>query len=68
MVLKSVAQQTLMPLEVLIADDGSAPSTKDVITEFQKDFPCPLHHIWQEDDGFRAGAIRNKTIATAQSD
>lgn len=67
-VLKSVARQTCTPLEVLIADDGSGEQTKEIIAKYQANFPCPVHHIWQEDKGFRAGAIRNKAIAQAQSD
>lgn len=68
LVLKSVKKQTRVPDEVLIADDGSGDETRKLIRDFQKDFPCPLHHVWQEDKGFRLGAIRNKAIARATAE
>lgn len=63
--LQSVARQTHIPNEVIIADDGSGEETKTLIEAFQKDFPCPLIHVWQEDDGYRINTIRNKAIAKA---
>lgn len=63
--LQSVKQQTLLPDEVIIADDGSKEPTKKVIESFQSNFPVPLRHIWQPDEGFKLGQIRNKAIAAA---
>lgn len=57
-----------MPDEVIIADDGSGNETRELIENFQKNFPCPLIHVWHEDDGFRLAAIRNKAIAVCKSD
>lgn len=68
LVLESVKQQTRIPDEVIIADDGSGEATRELIREFQKDFPYPLIHVWHEDDGFRLAAIRNKAIAACTSD
>lgn len=45
--------------EVIIADDGSGNETKQLIEDFQKKFPIPLLHAWQEDIGFRLAASRN---------
>lgn len=67
LVLDSVKKLSVLPNEVLIADDGSTEDTAQLIGEYQKTFPCPLLHIWQEDKGFRASAIRNKAIEKAQS-
>jgi glycosyltransferase involved in cell wall biosynthesis len=61
--LKTVLQQSILPAEVVIADDGSAEGTSSLIKEFQKNFPVPLKHAWHPDEGFRAAAIRNKGIA-----
>ena len=61
--LKTVLQQTVLPAEVVIADDGSTEETGSLIKEFQKNFPIPLKHAWHPDEGFRAAAIRNKGIA-----
>jgi len=46
LVLKSIENQTVLPNEVIIADDGSAKKTKNLINEFQKKFPVPLIHEW----------------------
>ena len=64
-VLKSVQNLDYLPMEVLIADDGSGVATKNLIERFKSNFPCELRHIWQEDRGFRASAIRNKAINSA---
>ena len=67
-VLRSVARQSVLPDEVIVADDGSTVSTKELIEKMSVDFPVPLHHCWQEDNGFRVSAIRNKAMAKAGSD
>lgn len=64
--LESIKRQKQLPAEVIIGDDGSKDDTKILIENFQKDFPVPLLHIWQEDDGFRVAKIRNKCIAMAK--
>ena len=66
--LESVKRQNRLPDEVIIGDDGSGDETAALIREFQKDFPVPLLHVWQEDKGFRVGKIRNKCIAKAKYD
>ncbi|GAB2591820.1 glycosyltransferase family 2 protein [Dyella jejuensis] len=67
-VLESVAAQTRLPDEVLIADDGSGPETAAVIARAGEHFPVPLRHIWQEDLGFRAARCRNRGIAASRGD
>ena len=57
-----------MPDEVIIADDGSTNSTRELIASFQKDLPISLKHVWHSDEGFRLAAIRNKAIAASESD
>jgi glycosyltransferase involved in cell wall biosynthesis len=61
--LQSIARQTVLPNEVVIGDDGSREETKILIEKFQRDFPIPIIHVWQEDEGFRLAMIRNKAIA-----
>jgi len=61
-VLQSVLKQTLLPYEVIIADDGSTEETAQLIKKYQKIFPVPLLHVWHEDLGFRAAKIRNEAI------
>ena len=64
--LDSVMQQTAMPTEILIADDGSGISTRDVVRHFEAVSPVPIRHIWHEDKGFRLAMIRNKAIAASR--
>ena len=67
-VLMSVENLTLMPDEIIIADDGSTKETEDVIKKWQNKLKTPIIHSWQEDIGFRAAASRNKAIAKATGD
>jgi len=67
--LRSVANQTIMPSEVFIADDGSDERTANLIQQFKEQYPTiNIIHVWHEDNGFRLAAIRNKAIRQAQSD
>jgi glycosyltransferase involved in cell wall biosynthesis len=68
LVLKSVERQTILPDEVIIADDGSGRETRDLLEERQKNFPVPLKHIWHADEGFRKGMVINRAIALAAGD
>ena len=63
LVLESVLRQSVLPEQIIIADDGSTYSTKRVIDEFKKKFSVPLKHFWQEDNGFQKTIILNKSIA-----
>lgn len=66
--LYSALFQTVLPDEIIIADDGSTEETSYIIKELQKETSIPIIHVWQEDEGFRAGMIRNKAIAVAQGE
>jgi glycosyltransferase involved in cell wall biosynthesis len=68
MTLLSVLQQSELPNEVIIADDGSGPRTGELIEKYSLLFPIPLRHCWHEDLGFRLATIRNKSIAMATGD
>jgi len=68
LVLESVRQQRVLPVEVVIADDGSRDDTRRLIERLTPGFPVPLVHVWHEDTGFRLAAIRNKGIAAARGD
>ena len=66
--LLSASLQTVMPDEIVIADDGSMEDTKVLIDTFRQVIPVPIIHVWQEDDGFRLCTIRNKAIAQSTGD
>ena len=68
LVLKSVENQTIIPDEVIIADDGSAFETQEFINWFQQDSELNIIHSWQEDIGFRAAKSRNKAIFKSTGD
>jgi len=67
-VLQGVQGQSEMPLEILVADDGSGPATRELISQWQKRLAAPLRHIWHEDLGFRKTMILNKSLAAAQGE
>ena len=64
--LQSIARQTILPHEVVIGDDGSKEETRKLIESFQKEFPIPIIHVRQEDEGFRLAMSRNKSVAACQ--
>jgi glycosyltransferase involved in cell wall biosynthesis len=63
--LAGIARQTRTPDELLIADDGSEPPTRDLIRTWSKSQSVPTKHIWQTHDGFRKTIILNETVAAA---
>ncbi len=65
LILKSALNQTEMPDEILIADDGSTEETKELIENFKTKSTVPINHIWHEDKGFRKAIILNRAIAAA---
>ena len=66
--LDSVLKQKVLPLEVIVADDGSAEGTGEIIKSITADSPIPIIHSWQEDKGFRLARSRNKAIARARGE
>jgi len=66
--LESLATQTDKNFEIIIADDGSTESTKQVIESFKGSHPAVIKHLWQEDQGFRKTKILNQAIAAAHGD
>ena len=42
--------------EIIIADDGSTSSTKNIIESF-KNSDLKIYHAWHEDKGFRAADL-----------
>ena len=63
LVLTSIATQSILPNEIIVADDGSSESTARVIEEFSNKISIPIIHSWQEDDGCRIPHSRNRAIA-----
>lgn len=61
-------QQTFKNFEVVIADDGSKPATKELLDQMSKEVFYPIVHVWQEDDGFQKSRILNKAVVACKTD
>ena len=60
--LLSLTQQTDTNFEIIVADDGSGASTKEVIDQIAAQSTLRIEHVWQEDDGCRKTRIVNRGI------
>jgi glycosyltransferase involved in cell wall biosynthesis len=67
-VLDALVCQTRLPNEIIIADDGSKQDTAQMLDAYLSRPNVELHHVWQEDKGFRAARIRNKAILKSSGD
>jgi glycosyltransferase involved in cell wall biosynthesis len=65
-VLRSLARQTDPDFEVIVADDGSGPSTAALVESWQPRVGRRVVHVWHDDHGFRAAEIRNRAILAAR--
>lgn len=61
-VLRSLAGQTDPDFEVIVADDGSRPTTALLIETWKGRIGRRVGHAWHEDEGFRAAEIRNRAV------
>ena len=66
--LLSAMDQTRMPDEIIVGDDGSGEPTRRVIEEMKAICPMPIIHVWHEDNGFRLAMMRNKSVAASSGD
>ncbi|MBI2227314.1 MAG: glycosyltransferase family 2 protein [Betaproteobacteria bacterium] len=67
-VLAGYAAQRDAGFELLVADDGSTGDTRRVVETFKSRAAFPVAHIWHEDRGFRAAAIRNRALAATSAE
>ena len=67
-VLAGYFDQTDRDFELLVADDGSTDETRVLVESHAARAPFALHHVWQEDTGFRPGAARNRAVARTRAD
>src|SRR5690606_34930557 len=56
------AAQTFRDFQIVIADDGSGPETREVIERLRGETGLDIVHVWQEDRGFRKSEILNRAI------
>jgi len=65
-VLLSIESLDWLPNEIVIADDGSDEETRSLVEMWKR--RLPLHHVWQDDCGFRAAKARNAAVKITQSE
>ncbi|WP_420148643.1 glycosyltransferase family 2 protein [Spirosoma sp.] len=64
----SLFQQSRLPNEIIICDDGSAEPTRQLVERLQAISPVPMLHVWQPDEGFQLARIRNMGMAAAKGE
>jgi glycosyltransferase involved in cell wall biosynthesis len=67
-VLSALSRQSDRGFEVVVADDGSRPTTAAVVERWRPRLGVPLDHVWQMNCGFRAAEIRNRAILMCHGD
>ena len=68
LVLYGYIYQTVKDFELIVADDGSDQSTREVIETMRQQVDFRLKHVYQDDEGFRKCAILNKAILESSRD
>ncbi len=66
-VLDGYAEQSDRGFELVVADDGSSDETAGLVQRFSSRAPFRVCHVWQEDRGFRAAAIRNRAVGSTDA-
>jgi len=61
----SAWEQTRLPDEIVIADDGSREETAALVREMKRESPVPIIHTWLPDEGFRVMLARNNAAAVS---
>ncbi len=64
----AVFKQTILPYEIIIADDGSDDDTRQLVEKLKKKSPIKIIHSRQRNKGFRLARSRNKALALANGD
>ena len=67
LVLLALRRQTVLPSEVLVADDGSSESTREALSGLARELPFKLVHVHQPHAEFRLARSRNNAISRATS-
>ena len=60
--------QTYRDFEVVVADDGSGPATRELLERMESEVFYPIVHVWQEDEGFQKSRILNKALVASHGD
>ena len=66
LVLYSVYNQSRLPDEIIVADDGSSDDTRQLVEKWTD--KLPIRSVWHEDAGFRLAEIRNRALKLAHAE
>jgi glycosyltransferase involved in cell wall biosynthesis len=66
--LESLIAQQDNNFEIIIADDGSSPANLKLSQAYCVDSPVSISYVHHDDQGFRAGTIRNKAVAISKGE
>ena len=66
LVCAGLERQSTNDFEVYFCDDGSGSDTAKIISNFKSHVGFPVHHVWQENRGFRKCAILNTALRQAK--
>ena len=66
--LTSIAAQSILPDELIIADDGSSEDLVAVAKKYKKMINIPIKYVTQADSGFRLARCRNNGVREASGD
>lgn len=67
LILTALEHQSFHDFEVIVADDGSGPGIKELVSIKKKNSKLKIFHLWQEDSGFRKNRILNKAVTESNS-
>lgn len=54
--------------EIIVADDGSTPETREMLERLRVEFDLPIKHVWHTDGGFQKNTIVNAAIQESTCD
>ena len=66
--LLSLQNQSVMPDELILSDDGSSENIVSEISEIVKTFNFPVKYVRQENKGFRLAKTRNNGVRNSNGD
>ena len=62
------ASQQFADFELVIADDGSEPETRELVHRVQDQTSLEIKHVWHADEGFQKCTILNAAIQASSGD
>lgn len=67
-ILKALSCQSYQNFEVIVAQDANREETKTLLTRWNHQESLHVHHVFQENKGFRRSRILNQAILKAKGD